>query len=183
MLKWLFRKQIDAFDRTYGYDSAYVREILDADIDAAIRFSKVMGLTKYRKGVPTDAWCAAGLVGTLAEDCGPCTQLGVTMAEREGVSQAVLRAILDGDTHAMPENVLLAFRFAQAVLRHDPEADTLRERVVATWGEKGLISLGFALTMARFFPTLKYALGHGKSCQRIKVGNAEVTIHNHPQMV
>ena len=33
MLRWLFRKQIDAFDRTHGYDSAYVREILDADLD------------------------------------------------------------------------------------------------------------------------------------------------------
>ena len=183
MLRWLFRKQIDAFDRTHGYDSAYVREILDADLDAALRFSKVMGLTKYRKGVTTDAWYAAKLVGTLTEDCGPCTQLVVTMAEHDGVPQAVIRAILNGDTHAMPENVLLAFRFAHAVLRHDPEADALRERVVATWGEKGLISLGFALTMARFLPTLKYALGHGKACQRVKVGSAEITIHGHPQMV
>ena len=183
MLKWLFRQRLDAFDRAHGYDSAYVREILDADLEAAIGLSRVTGLTKYRKGVATDAWYAAKLVGTLAEDCGPCTQLVVTMAEHDGVPQAVIRAILNGDRHAMTADVSLAFQFAQAVLRHDPEADVLRERVVATWGEKGLISLGFALTMARFFPTLKYALGHGKACQRVKVGNAEVTIHGHPQMV
>ena len=30
MLKWLFKKQLDAFDRDYGYDSSYVREILSA---------------------------------------------------------------------------------------------------------------------------------------------------------
>ena len=43
MLKWLFKRQIAAFDRDYGYDSSYVREIISADLDAAIRFSKVMG--------------------------------------------------------------------------------------------------------------------------------------------
>ena len=170
MLKWLFRKRLDAFDRDFGYDSGYVREILDADLGAAIRFSKVMGLTRYRKGVPPDACCAAGLVGTMAEDCGPCTQLGVTMAEREGVAPEVLRAVLGGDTRAMSEEVLLAYKFAHAVLAHDPEADPLRERIVEKWGEKGLISLAFAITMARFFPTLKYAMGHGQACTRVKVG-------------
>src|SRR6516165_11224433 len=74
MLKWLFKRQLDAFDREYGYDSSYVREILSADLDAAIKFSKVMGLARYRKRVPADVRCAAGLVGTMAEDCGPCTQ-------------------------------------------------------------------------------------------------------------
>jgi hypothetical protein len=183
MLKWFFRKQLDAFDRAHGYDSGYVREILDADLDAAIRLSKVMSLTKYRKGIPAAPLYAANLVGTMAEDCGPCTQLVVTMAEKEGVRRETLQAILDGDTHAMPEDVLLAYRFAHAALRHDHEADNLRERVAATWGQKGLISLGFAITMARFFPTLKYALGHGRACTRVKVGNAEVTVNHQPQPV
>ena len=110
MLKWLFRQRLDAFDRAHGYDSAYVREILDADLEAAIGLSRVTGLTKYRKGVATDAWYAAKLVGTLAEDCGPCTQLVVTMAEHDGVPQAVIRAILNGDRHAMTADVSLAFQ-------------------------------------------------------------------------
>jgi hypothetical protein len=61
MLKWLFRKRLDAFDRDYGYDSSYVREILAADLSAAIKLSKAMGLTGYRKGVPADACVAAGM--------------------------------------------------------------------------------------------------------------------------
>jgi hypothetical protein len=183
MLRWLFRKKLDDFDREYGYDSSYVREIVDTDLDAAWRFSKVMGLTTYRKGIPASPLYAAGLVSTLAEDCGPGIQLGVTMAEREGVPPAVIRAILDGDTHAMTEDVLLAYRFAQTVLRHDAEADSLREQVVAKWGKKGLISLGFAVTMGRFFPTLKYALGHGRSCARVKVGNEVVAVHEQQRVV
>ena len=157
--------------------------MIDADPDAAWRFSKVMGLSRYRKGVPAAPCYAAGLVGTLAEDCGPCTQLAVTMAEREGVDPALLRAILTGDTHAMPEDVALAYRFANAVLRHDAEADTLRQQVIEKWGEKGLLSLGFAITMARFFPTLKYALGHGRSCVRVKVAKEDVPVREHQRVV
>jgi hypothetical protein len=183
MLKWFFKRKLDAFDRDYGYDSSYMREIVSADLDAAIRLSKAMGLTKYRKGAPPEACLAAGLVGTMAEDCGPCTQLGVTMAEREGVAPEVIRAILTGDTQAMSEEVLLAYRFAHAVLAHDAEANNLREQILAKWGEKGLISLGFALTMSRFFPTLKYAMGRGQACSRIKVGGAPVAVNRQESQV
>jgi hypothetical protein len=111
------------------------------------------------------------------------TQLGVTMAEREGVAPEVIRAVLTGNTQAMSEEVLLAYQFAQAVLAHDSEANPLRERIVAKWGKKGLISLGFALTMARFFPTLKYALGHGQACSRVKVGGTPVAVNRHEPQV
>jgi hypothetical protein len=183
MLKWLFRRKLDAFDRDFGYDSAYVRDILEADFNAAIKFASVMGMDKYRKGTPPAPRCAAKLVGILAEDCGPCTQLVVTMAEREGVAPDVIKAILNGDTQAMTDDVLLAFRFAHAVLEHDPHANGLREQVVQRWGKKGLISLAFAITMARFFPTLKYAMGHGQACSRVQVGGATVTVGQHPLVV
>ena len=33
-----------------------------------------------------------------------------------------------------------------------------------------VVSLAFAITAARLYPTVKYALGHGKACMRIVVG-------------
>jgi hypothetical protein len=176
MLRWLARRRLDAFDKEFGYDSTYVREILDADLGAFSRFAKLMGLSGYRKGVPADACYAAGLVAAMAEDCGPCTQLGVTMAEREGVPAHVLQAILEADDSAMPPDVALAFRFARATLAHDPEADGFREEIVRKWGERGLISLAFGIAAARMFPTVKYALGHGKACVRVKVGGSAVGV-------
>ena len=176
MLKWLIRRRLDAFDRTFGYDSSYIRELLDADPAAFRRFAKVMGLTSYRKDVPADARYAAGIVAAAAEDCGPCTQLGVTMAEREGIRPDILRAILEGDEPAMPPDVALAYRFARATIAHDPEADGLREEILRKWGRRGLISLAFAITASRLFPTVKYALGHGRACQRVKVGGELVGV-------
>jgi hypothetical protein len=176
MLKWLARRRLDAFDKEFGYDSSYVREILDADFDAFVKFAKAQGLSSYRKDVPAAVYAGASLVGVMAEDCGPCTQIGVTMAERAGVPADVLRAILEGDESAMPADVALAYRFARATLAHDPEADTFREEIVRKWGERGLISLAFGITVARMYPTIKYALGHGKACVRVKVGGSAVDV-------
>lgn len=135
-----------------------------------LTFGKVQGLSKYRKDVPLAAWCAAGLVAVMAEDCGPCTQLGIDMAEREGVDPAILRAVVARDYTAMPYEVALAVRFAEATLRHAPQADDLREEVVRQFAKRGLISLAFAIVAARTYPTLKYALGHGRACMRLTIG-------------
>ncbi|HKD67895.1 MAG TPA: hypothetical protein VKB84_13705 [Candidatus Binataceae bacterium] len=176
MIKWLLRRRIDAFEKEYDYDASYLREILDVSARAFLKFGRVMGITTYRKDVPRDASFAAGLATTLAEDCGPCSQLAVTMAEREGVAPATIKAVLAGDERAMTPEAALGYRFAQATLRHDPTADALRDEIVARWGRRALVSLAFGITAGRMFPTLKYALGHGKICSLIKVGGAQTQV-------
>jgi hypothetical protein len=133
-------------------------------------------MSRYRKNVPREPWYAAALVGALAEDCGPCTQLGITMAEREGVAADTLRAIVAGDLRAMPDDVVLAYRFAKASLAHDAAADELRDKIVKRWGPRGLISLAFALACSRVYPTVKYALGHGKACTRLTVAGKPLPV-------
>jgi hypothetical protein len=177
MWKWFIQKRITAFERKLGYDMTYARELLDADLGAFMTFAKATKLGQYRRDVPRDVYWATKLVGTVSEDCGPCTQLLVTMALAEGVPAAVLSAVLAGDVAAMPEAVALGVRFARASLAHDGAADAAREEVVRRWGPRALISLAFALTVARLYPTLKYALGHGKACQRIVVAGTPVTVH------
>ena len=34
MVKWLIRRRLAAFERTYGYDASYMREVLAADAGA-----------------------------------------------------------------------------------------------------------------------------------------------------
>ena len=34
---------------------------------------------------------------------------------------------------------------------------------------RGLITLSFAIVTGHIFPTLKYALGHGKACTRVTI--------------
>ncbi len=170
MIRWFLRRQMAAFERTWNYDAGYMLEVIDADPRALITCSKVIGVSQYRKNVPLAPHYAAKIVSAMAEDCGPCAQLVIDMAQRDGVDPAVLRAIVARDITAMPFEVALAVRFAETSLSHAPEADDLREEVVRQWGKRGLISLAFAITSARLFPTLKYALGRGRACTRVTVG-------------
>jgi hypothetical protein len=101
MMKWLLSRWISKFERKWNYDASYLRDVLDADPRALTAFGKVAALSSYRKDVPPAAYCAAGIVGTMTEDCGPCTQLVLDMAQREGVAADVLRAIVARDCHAV----------------------------------------------------------------------------------
>jgi hypothetical protein len=179
MFKWLIRKRLDAFQKKYGYNVDYVRDILDADTAAALKLAKLQSALSYRRDVPLDVYYAVALVGTLHEDCGPCTQLNVTMALYAGVSPRVIAAVLEGTEARLGGDVELAVHFARATLAHDPAADELRDTIVARWGQRALVSLAFAIAAARVYPTIKYALGHGKTCQRVVVAG-ETIVPSHP---
>ena len=173
MLRWMARRRLAAFERAFEYDTGYMREMLDASWASFLRFSAVAKMATLREDVPPDAWYAAKLSATMAEDCGPCTQLVVRMAEADGVSAAALRGILEGDERAMGHDAALAQRFARAVLAHHADADALRGQIVARWGQRAVVTLALAIAASRMFPTVKYAMGHGRSCSRIRIGDTE----------
>ena len=176
MLRWLFRRSVSAFERQWDYDASYLREIIEVSPRAAWRFVNATRLGSYRRDVPIEALFAAGITAVRSEDCGPCTQLATAMAERRGVDPEVLRAILKDDVAAMPDDVALAWRFTKAILAHDPAADDYRAVILERWGPRAVVTLAFAITTARIYPTVKYAMGHGKACTRIVVGGAPVAI-------
>jgi hypothetical protein len=171
MLKALLNSTIRRMEKQWRYDAGYMRFLTDVSPWTSLKFGVVTSLVS-RRDAPAEALAAAGLTGTLAEDCGPCTQIGLDMAAASGVSPAVLRAILAGDRAGMGETAGLAYDFARAVLAHDLEADTLRETIVERWGEKALVALAMSITTARMYPTLKYGLGYGKACTKVTVAGA-----------
>jgi hypothetical protein len=85
MIKWILLRAIDRFEREWKYDASYMRDLIDASPRAAWLFSRAAALGQFRRGVPIEPWYAAGITAVRHEDCGPCTQLGVAMAERAGV--------------------------------------------------------------------------------------------------
>jgi hypothetical protein len=176
MLKWIIRNRIAAFEKQLGYDMTYARELLEIDTRAFFAFARVQKLSGYRRDVAPEVAYAAKIVGAMSEDCGPCTQLCVTMALNEKVDPKTIAAIVRGDDAALPADVLLAVRFTRASLAHSPDADDLRDEIVATWGKRALVTLAFAMVGARLYPTLKYALGHGRACQRVTVAGTAVPV-------
>jgi hypothetical protein len=173
MLNRLIGRRLDAFQRAFSYDVTYMREILATSRRAFWRVARLQALAGYREEVPPAPWYAAKLVATMAEDCGPCTQLVADMALAAGIPGEVVRQVVAGREEALGAEVLLGYRFARAVLAHDPAADELREEVVRRWGRRGLVSLAFGITGSRMYPTLKYALGHGRACSAVRIGGQD----------
>jgi hypothetical protein len=177
MLGWIVKRRLDAFARSFNYDTSYMSEMYDTSPRAFWKFSKVATLSQHREDVPKEAWYAAKIVATVAEDCGPCAQLVVDMAARAGVSGPALRAIVNQDERAMPPDAALGYSFAKAVLARDlAESDRLRAQVETRWGRRAVVSLALAIASSRVFPAVKYALGHGRACSRIRVEGVDIPV-------
>ena len=170
MMKWFVKRQLDAFGRRWNYDVSYMHELVDdAGLGVLAPLQALQNIGKYRRDVPRPAYYAAALVAAQDGDCGPCLQLGVQMAKAQGVDPALIRAVLDGNRSAIDADTALAYDLARAVIARDPSCAALSARAVERFGRRGVASLAYGMIAAQSYPTLKYALGHGKACVRIAV--------------
>lgn len=170
MLKWFMKRKLKAFGAAFDYDTGYLQELVGIDPAAGLAMSRLSAAASYRADAPAAAWFAGKLVAGMSEDCGPCVQLGVRMAERSGVSASDLRAIIAGDITRMSAEASLGYRFAKALLTRSDALDDLRVEIVARWGRKALGAISIGIVTTRTFPALKYALGHGQTCQSVEIG-------------
>jgi alkylhydroperoxidase family enzyme len=174
MLRSLLHRTIRGFERRYDYDAGYMHEILDTSLPAFMKLLLAQAMNAHREAVPRDALFAARLAAVRFEDCGPCAQLVVNMAAEAGVAPAVLRAMVARDVAALPSDARLALALADAVLAHAP-CDEVRNEIRRRWGDAGLVTLAYTIAATRIYPTMKRALGHAHSCERLRVDGESIT--------
>jgi hypothetical protein len=177
MLKFIARRMLRKFRAHYNYDTTYMEEMLEQAPAAFFKFSKIMSIASYRDVVPVEACYAAKLVGALAEDCGPCTQLVVDMAREAGMSDDQIEAVLSAKPAAMTTTTLLGYRFARAIADRSADDDACRDAVRSQWGDRGVIELTLALQVGRIFPMVKAGLGHARECRRVVVAGRPVDVN------
>jgi alkylhydroperoxidase family enzyme len=173
MIRWLLHRTIRGFERRYDYDATYMHEILDASLAAFLKLLLAQAMNAHRDAVPAEALFAARIAAVRFEDCGPCAQLVVNMARQAGVAPATLRAIVARNTAALSHDARLGLALADAVLAHAP-CDDVRGEIRRRWGEAGLITLAYAIAATRIYPTMKRALGHAHSCERLQIDGESV---------
>lgn len=176
MLKSMLHRSIRKFERQFGYDATYVHEIIDASTSIALKFAVFQMLAAKTKDVPADALYAAGIAAAVSEDCGPCAQLVVNMALKEGVRPEAIAALLRGDLEKAGKDAELGFRYGIAVAQNTVDAVALSEQAEKRFGKRGLVTLSFAVAFARVYPALKRGLGHGAVCAKINVANETVVL-------
>lgn len=177
MLKWFIKRQLRKFGAAFDYDVGYMLDLVEADVAAGKALGALQSATNYRADVPLAGYFAAQIVATMHEDCGPCVQLGVRIAEKAGVAQSDLRAIIAGDLARMTPDASLGFRFAKAALARDATLDDVREELMRRWGRKGLGAVSIGMMTVRVYPAVKYALGHGQACQSVEIGGILTAAH------
>lgn len=174
MIRYLLNKMLLSLKQRYNYDVQYQQDILTTDLGAYLKFMGFQTMSSHAGNLPPGALYAARLRTIVKEDCGPCTQLAVNMALEAGLETDLISAILHQDMNNLPEEIRLVMHFTDFVLAHNPEADDLREQILARWGQRGLISIGFAISSYRVYPALKYSLGYGKACSKVMVNEMSI---------
>lgn len=139
MCNWFIERPIDKFERRWGYDAGYVREIArDCSLGALAPLQALQRVGSFRKHVPVDVYYAAKIVASLAADCGPCLQLTVSMGEAAGVPPTLIRDVVAGNREALSADVCLGFDFARAAIARDGSGAEIRASVLQKWGREGL---------------------------------------------
>jgi hypothetical protein len=176
MFKQFLHRRIAALERAFGYDATYLHDVTDASTSAFVKFVMFQWMSSHRDRIPRDAWFAARIAVALSEDCGPCTQLVVNMALRDGMKPNAVASLLRGDLEQAGPDAELGFRYGIAVANGTDDALRLCENAEARYGKRGLVSLAFAVACSRVYPALKRGLGHGMACSKIVVSDETVTI-------
>lgn len=176
MLGAIFHRIVARFERSFGYDGGYLHEMVDASARSAFKFMLFQPLANHRENVPREAWFAAKLAGAMSEDCGPCSQLVVDMALEAGVSAATLIALARDQMTQAGADAALGFRYGRAVAVNQADAASLAREVRERFGDRGLVSLAFAVASARVFPTLKRGMGHGAACRKLVIEEEVVPV-------
>jgi hypothetical protein len=175
MLKWFLHRTIRTMETRYGYDATYLHELTDISPAAMRRYMKAQMAPRWHGPVSADVWHCAGIAGALVEDCGPCVQIATDMAIEAGTAPETIKALLSGQP--APADAQLAFDFGRALLQASEALDDLREQVERRWGKAGVVALALAPMYARNFPVLKRALGHARTCQRVRIGTDDVVVN------
>ncbi len=176
MLRNLLRWPVRKLERDFAYDASYVHEMIDASPGAGFKFALFQLMSGHRQDVPKAAWYAAKIAATVSEDCGPCTQLIVDAALRDGVPEACISPLLLGNPEEAGPDAAFGFRYGSAVATNAPEAVQIAGEALTRYGRRGLVSLSFAVASSRVYPALKRGLGHGAACSRIVVSGEAIMV-------
>lgn len=164
MLTSWIQRGIRQQEQALGVPLEYLHYMSLHDPSAVAKMGLLKPLANHRRRVSVEALHLARLQAIRVEDCGECVQIEVNLARKAGVPPEFLRAVLSEQIENLPGDLADVVRFAWAVATSANDEEVLRERLRHRYGDAGLIELSVGIASARFFPTLKRALGFSRSC-------------------
>jgi len=169
MLKKYIHYRLRAAEAQFKVPCDYLHHMVDTSVSAFFAFSKIFGISEYRRVLPLDAWHVGRIVATQAQDCGTCVQIAVNRALADGVAPAVLQLAVHGRVDELEEPLADMYRFVKCVVEANPDDDAERKKVRDRWGDQGLVELSLAVASSQFYPLVKRTLGYAKSCALVQI--------------
>ncbi|MBO6724844.1 MAG: hypothetical protein JJ911_04175 [Rhizobiaceae bacterium] len=166
MMRAYLKSQFDKFGKRYGYDTGYLKEVVELDVGGATKLGMVASFTAHRFGLAAEPYFAAKVTAARWADCGSCLRLAIAMAVEAGVGRATLSAMLTGEGEAPPD-MALASRYAQAVIDNAPELAEIIGECKSRWGREGVAGLSAATVSGLFYPLFKRGFGYGNICEPV----------------
>lgn len=105
------RRAIALQERMTGESAEHMRDIHAGSPAVFWRLTLATALYNHQKALPRDISSVAAIAALRSEDCGPCVQIAVNMALRQGVSPAILRIAATGAITELVEDARLAMIF------------------------------------------------------------------------
>ena len=168
MNRMIAKHLLSGFAKAYDYDTEYLEKMADVSPGAFYRYLLCTPLGTYCRHAPPESYLIAKLIATKHFDCGPCLELVLNMARQAKIDDELLYAALIGDENRLPENMVIARRYALAVIEQDASALwSSEEWIVEHWDEAALTDMALAVAFAAFYPLLRRGLGHAHSCQPV----------------
>lgn len=152
-----------------GIPLDYQRDMATASPGSALRLQEIGRLIRENQSVPDSVAMMAALGAAMAEDCGECVQIYVNLALKSGIDKAIVKAALENHLSEMPADLKLGFCFGRVVSENDPMLLEKGAALEAKFGRKALVDLSLVIAMARFYPTVKRALGHSRTCAEARI--------------
>ena len=161
-------KQINIFEAHYKYDCTFVKELLEHSPEGFLKYNNFMPLASHREKLSPEEFWVAKLASMQVEDCGQCLQLTVRMALEAGVSEKVVETAIEGGV-TLSDKLKDVYLYSKSVASHEEIIPDLMERIESRYDKGSLLEFGLCIATAKFFPTVKRALGYTKSCSRVKI--------------
>ena len=156
-------------ENTIGVPLDYQRDMAAAAPGSALKLQEIARLIRENQSVPEHVALMAALGATMAEDCGDCVQIYVNLALKAGIDKAIVKAALENHLSDLPADLKLGFCFGRVVSENDPMLLEKGAALEAKFGRKALVDLALVIALARFYPTVKRALGHSRTCAEARV--------------
>lgn len=156
-------EEIQEFGNHYGYNTHYMKELLNTSPDGFSKFYDFLPLSKHNELLSKDEYWVAKIATLLVEDCGECLQLNVKMAREANVDKNIILAAARGGLK-LPERLKELHIYVTCLASYKEVSPEILTRIEERYDEGKRIELGICIATAKVFPTIKRTIGLTQQC-------------------